>query len=346
MGNIGVVVIGRNEGRRLERCLKSVAAPDLPVVYVDSGSTDGSALLARSMGAIVVELDPSVPFTAARARNEGFERLLGEHPGVGLVQFVDGDCELMPGWPARAAAELEAQTGVAAVCGRLYERHPDASIYNRLCEMEWRSAAGEVRHCGGIFMMRAEAFRSVGGFCARSIAGEEPELCSRLRGRGWRLLRLAEDMAWHDASMLRFGQWWRRRVRCGHAYAEAAAGEMRVQRNSVRPAASAVAWGAAIPAVGAASAVAGAYTPWAMAAGAAAVVGYWRLVLRIFRRRVEMGEHWREALLYASFCVLGKVPEAAGVARFVAGRLSGRRSGLIEYKQPGEAAAGEKDRRR
>ena len=72
---IGVVVIGRNEGQRLERCLRSLAQGADKVMYVDSGSTDGSLQLAANLGVEVLALDMSTPFTAARARNEGFAAL-------------------------------------------------------------------------------------------------------------------------------------------------------------------------------------------------------------------------------------------------------------------------------
>src|SRR5215475_7559873 len=70
----GVVAIGRNEGDRLVRCLRSLTKAS-KIIYVDSGSSDNSVREARSLGADVVELDPTTPFTAARARNAGFERL-------------------------------------------------------------------------------------------------------------------------------------------------------------------------------------------------------------------------------------------------------------------------------
>ena len=92
---IGVVAIGRNEGQRLVACLRSALRDAKTVVCVDSGSTDGSAATAREMGAHVVALDMSIPFTAARARNEGLARLLQVDPSVELVQYVDGDCEIV-----------------------------------------------------------------------------------------------------------------------------------------------------------------------------------------------------------------------------------------------------------
>src|SRR6516165_251757 len=106
MSELGVIAIGRNEGERLRRCLQSVMGRGFSIVYVDSGSIDGSVELARSLGASVVELDLSRPFTAARARNEGFERLCQMNPQVRFVQFVDGDCEVVEGWLETARGVL------------------------------------------------------------------------------------------------------------------------------------------------------------------------------------------------------------------------------------------------
>src|SRR5262249_30270274 len=160
------------------------------IVYVDSGSTDDSVAFARSRGVEVVELDMSIPFTAARARNEGLDRLLKVDPEVHFVQFVDGDCEVQQGWLQKAEQTLQSETAVAVVCGRRRERFPQSSIYNRLCDMEWDTPIGEAGACGGDAMMRVPALRQVGGYRASLIAGEEPELCTRLRGAGWKVLRL------------------------------------------------------------------------------------------------------------------------------------------------------------
>ena len=124
MSTLGIVVIGRNEGERLNRCLKSVVGPGFTVVYVDSGSSDGSVELARSLGAAVVQLDPSRPFTAARARNGGFDRLLDLDPEVRFVQFVDGDCEVVQGWLEKARQVLDQKPEVVVVYGGLRERSP------------------------------------------------------------------------------------------------------------------------------------------------------------------------------------------------------------------------------
>lgn len=220
MALTGLVIIGRNEGERLRHCLLSVGVPLRHVVYVDSGSTDGSVTLAKKNGAAVVELDTDSPFTAARGRNTGFPCLMGLDPETKYVQFVDGDCELIEGWVETAEKFLQAHPKHAVVCGRLRERYPEVSIYNRLCDIEWNGPVGDIDACGGIFMIRATAFDEVGGMNNNILAGEEPEMCLRLRRKGWLIARIDADMARHDASMTSFRQWWRRAVRSGIAYAQ------------------------------------------------------------------------------------------------------------------------------
>ena len=145
---IGVVIIGRNEGDRLVRCLKSLITQSNQLVYVDSASTDDSVAIARSMGTEVVLLDMSIPFTAARARNEGFERMMKLYPQTDYVQFVDGDCEISFGWLNSAVNFLALNGNVAAVCGRRREHFPERSVYNMLCDMEWNTPVGEAKACG------------------------------------------------------------------------------------------------------------------------------------------------------------------------------------------------------
>src|SRR5205814_5612356 len=184
MPTIGLVIIGRNEGERLRRCLESAAGHAAASVYVDSGSTDGSVALARSMNVDVVELDTPLPFTAARARNAGAQRLQQLAPNIDFIQFVDGDCEIVETWWPIAAARLNERPDLAIVCGRRRERHPDASRYNRMCDLECDTPVGETSECGGDSMMRLAHFSAVNGFDPTLIAGEEPELCLRLRAKG------------------------------------------------------------------------------------------------------------------------------------------------------------------
>ena len=217
--SIGAVVIGRNEGSRLEVCLRSVCGQLDKVIYVDSGSTDRSVDLAVRSGAAVIELSNERPFTAARARNAGARRLLEIDPRINLVQFIDGDCELQAGWTEKAMKFLSSNPEVAVVCGRRRERHPERSRYNQLCDLEWDTPVGTAVACGGDAFVRVAAFNEVGGFSEDLIAGEEPDLCFRLRRAGWRIFRMDAEMTLHDADMTRASQWWQRSVRSGYATA-------------------------------------------------------------------------------------------------------------------------------
>lgn len=320
---VGLVAIGRNEGERLLRCLDALPAGIGAAVYVDSASTDDSVAQAERRGVEVVRLDMSIPFTAARARNAGLLRLRQRWPALRYVQFVDGDCALVPGWVEAGVAELDASPRLAVVCGRRREIRPEASIYNRLCDMEWDTPVAETTDCGGDALARVSALHEVGAYDGRLIAGEEPELCARLRARGWGVRRIDREMTRHDAAITRFAQWWTRAVRGGHAYAEVHASHPAMWGREVR---SILAWGVVLPALALlAVAVAGGRGLWVLAA-------YPILWLRVLRHRASRGDAVRDAALYAAACVVGKLPELVGVARFRWNRHRGRPSRIIEYK--------------
>jgi peptidoglycan/xylan/chitin deacetylase (PgdA/CDA1 family)/GT2 family glycosyltransferase len=331
---VGFVAIGRNEGERLRRCLAALSACGGPLVYVDSGSTDGSCELARAAGALVVELDASEPFSAARARNAGFERLLREAPRTEFVQFVDGDCELREGWIAAGLRALQSPD-VAVACGRRRERWPEASVYNRLCDVEWDTPVGEAQACGGDALVRVDAFRRAGGYDPRLIAGEEPELCLRLRRLGFRILRLDAEMTAHDAGLTRWTQWWRRAVRSGHATAALLALHGPTpEHRGLRRALSSIVWALVLP-VGLVLVVAAAArgsNALAAAAAGAVVAAYALLLARVARGCRRRGRSSADARAYAWSCVLAKWPESCGLALYVLRRLSGSGNRLIEYK--------------
>lgn len=327
LAQVGIVAIGRNEGDRLRRCIASLPPGVAASVYVDSASTDGSVERAREGGVHVVELDMSVPFTAARARNAGIAALRQLAPGLQFALVLDGDCELVEGFAEDALAVMLADATIGVVCGRRRELHRDASVYNRLADMEWNTKVGEAEACGGDALLRLAAYDAVSGYDETLIAGEEPEMCLRMRRAGFRVRRIAREMTRHDAAMTRFAQWWKRSVRAGHACAEAAHRhpDDYFARRTVR---SNVIWGCALPAAalglsgpssGTSLSLFGLYGPL-----------WWRV--RNYRMR-EHGDDADDASLYATYCVLGKLPQFVGTVQFHANRLRGRRSALIEYKR-------------
>jgi len=316
---LGVVTIGLNEGERLKRCLSSLPA-DARVVYVDSGSSDGSVQLALLAGAAVVKLDLARPFTAARARNEGLARLIGEAPETQYVQFLDGDCELEEAWLSPAVAFLEKNPSVAVACGRRRERLRAASLYNAWMDEEWDTPIGPAASCGGDALMRVSAICEAGGYDDGIIAGEEPELCARLRELGWAIHRLDLPMSVHDANMHRFRQWWLRAVRSGYGYAQVwcKTASCRTGRLYSRELLRAFGWtlGVSALALGFALVAGG---EW-MLFGA----GLWGIqFLRLARR---------DGVRKAAHLMLGKWAEIFGVSRFAAAALLRRERRAILYK--------------
>jgi len=326
--SIGIVVIGRNEGNRLKECLLSVIGEARIVVYVDSGSTDNSVVLAKSLGVYVVELDLSIPFTAARARNKGFEYLLQVSSEVEFVQFVDGDCRIVEGWLKRAIHELNAQSDVVVVCGRRREEFPHNSIYNRLCDIEWDTPVGQAKACGGDSMMRVTALKKVGGFNPTLIAGEEPELCVRLRQAGGKILRIDAEMTLHNAQITRFKQWWKREIRNGHAYAEGAWLHGRSpERHWVKESLRSWFWGLFLPLLAIACIL-----PTKGLSILLLFMAYALLAYRVYGFTLKRGYQSTDAILYGLFCVLEKFPKLQGQIKFHLSQLFKQKRTILEYK--------------
>ena len=325
---MGVVAIGRNEGERLRKCFDSIPAGIGRVVYVDSGSTDASVELARSRGHTVVDLDMSRPFTAARARNAGFLRLNELASELDYVQFVDGDCAIAPGWLERAQATLDRHADVVAVWGRRRELHPDRSLYNQMCDVEWgQEPPGDTLVFGGDVMVRTRAVREIGGYNPRIIAGEDPEFAYRLHKQGYRIVRLDAEMTVHDAAITRFKQWWTRTKRSGYAYAQVSAlhrGEP--EKFWVRDTHRALVFGMLLPAL--------------VPVFALPTLGMSSLLLGVYPLRAfriakdakRRGLPAKHAGVWAVHCVGASFPQAVGILSYHLEKLQGRDPSLIEYK--------------
>ncbi|WP_297770783.1 glycosyltransferase [uncultured Roseovarius sp.] len=317
--SLAVVLIGRNEGARLVASLASLAGRR--VVYVDSGSTDGSVAAAREAGAEVVTLDPATPFTAARARHEGFEAL-GETP-PDIVQFIDGDCLVVPGWIEAGLAALEEDPRLGLVTGWRAEIAPEASVYNALCDHEWHRPAGEITACGGDMMVRSAAYIEAGGFDAQVIAAEDDEFCQRLRKAGWGLRRLPLPMTRHDAAMTRFGQWWRRAVRSGHGFAQV--GDLH-PAYFARERARGWVYGLGLPVLALAGLVL--WWPLLVLVLAAYLLSYLKTVQGLRGEGMATGT----ALHHGVFLTLSKFPNLIGMLTYALRKRRGAAMRIIEYK--------------
>ena len=326
--DVGFVVIGRNEGARLVESLKSILPISDRVIYADSGSTDGSPATAEALGAKSVAVEGQ-PQSAARGRNAGFAAFRISHPDCKFVQFVDGDCVVAPDWIDTARRFLIENPQVAVACGRRFEAHPEASFYNRVIDGEWNTPVGEAPACGGDGLVRVEAFEEIGGFRSDMIAGEEPEMCSRLRGAGWKIWRLDAPMTRHDAAIYRLSQWMRRASRSGFGYVQvwkATAGS--ANQLYGREIQSAIAWGILLPILIAAGALLIREPLFLLALPAIYAVQVARIAAR---KGITSGFAWK----YSALVMTAKLGEAWGVLKFYLSKRSDQR---FDYKQAQPAA--------
>lgn len=333
---LSVVVIGRNEGGRLERCLQSVQTMrrgawgvehfDMEVIYVDSGSSDGSVALAEQLGAKTIALKPQRP-TAALGRNAGWRAATGD-----IVLFLDGDTVVDKSFVAEAMREF-ADAKVTCVWGHRREMFPGATVYNRVLDLDWMYAPGPAEFCGGDALFRRSVMEEVNGFDETLIAGEEPEMCRRMIAARYKILHVDLPMTQHDLAIKGFGQYWARAMRAGHAYAEV----------SVRFAESADAFWSAevrrnrlqigvlgILAIAAIIASIWMRSAWPVTALIAMLVA---LVVRTAWKSRWKSKNVATLVLYGVHSHLQQVPIFVGQMRYAWSNRRGRRMGIVEYKQ-------------
>jgi len=330
---ISVVIIGRNEGQRLARCLESIRlmrgfeSQSIEIIYVDSASKDGSPELAAIYGAEVIVVHAERP-TAALGRNAGWRAAKAE-----FILFLDGDTVLHPDFVKVALEPILQDASIVAVWGHRREIRPEVSIYNRILDLDWVYAPGITEFCGGDVLIRRHALVDVGGYDSELIAGEEPEMCRRMRALGYRILHIDHPMTGHDLQMTRWSQYWKRATRAGHAFAEIS----RRFRDSDDPAWNAerkrnlfrgIFWVASFTIAVAASVLSFNILPFAL----------WIALLLALSLRSAWKSRWKSRnvvtlLLYGVHSHLQQIPICIGQLQFALDQRRGNRRALIEYKE-------------
>jgi len=327
MSQIGAVVIGRNEGKRLITCIESLMKFAKYIIYVDSGSTDDSIEAVKKIGIRVVSLDMSIPFTAARARNEGASYLLSKHLELKYLQFIDGDCELQANWMVSAGQFLDENDNYAIACGRRRERFPDKSVYNQLCDIEWNTPVGDALACGGDALIRVKAYKEVNGYRNDLIAGEEPEMCFRLRRYGWKIRRIDVEMTLHDAAITKLSQWWNRAKRSGYAYVHS----YYLHGNSAehfkfKEVRSIIIWALLIPMAIVVLTFSSLFSLVFILLYPAQIIKNTLKLTRLKSMSISL------LLLFTTSNILAKFPQFTGIMMFVFNQIKGKEGRLIEYK--------------
>lgn len=335
--SLSIVVIGRNEGDRLVRCLQSIAEMRLAgsqpaLIYVDSASSDGSADRAAQLGAKVISLARGRT-SAAAGRNAGWRSAKSD-----IVLFLDGDMTIAPDFVLESIGEFR-NSAIGVVFGDCRESDPQDSIYNRILDLDWIVAVGPVEYCGGAALIRRELLERIGGYNEHLIAAEDTELCSRIRATGSTILHVDRPMVRHDLAITRFSQYWRRAVRSGYAYAEVAeqispydapVWYRNARRNRIQGAAMiALIAGGPILAIKFRS-----FMPVLIVIA----------IISALALRTAIRTHWKKSplstrLLHGLHSHLVQIPLLFGQLKYQRDRARGKSSELIEYKDSCEPAS-------
>ncbi len=318
LNKLGIIFIGRNEGERILKAVESFPASSASVIYVDSGSTDGSVDLIISKGINVHSLSPEKPFTAARGRKEGAEIMLKEYPDVRWIQFIDGDCALDPLWCDIGVEYLQSHDEVGIVCGILVEEKPELSHFNRMNALRWSSAPiGEIEACGGIFLARREAYEQSGGFNEILLTGEEAEFCLRVRSSGYLIMRLNKRMAIHDSDLISLKSWWKRAIWGGYGDALRHVTIKHSNNNpEKRKIRSSFIWGLFMPFIFSVGILGSFFNELLIVLPAIVLILYIQLLLRLIIRNLKNGNGYRDSYIYSYLTIVRKVPHSLGYIKF------------------------------
>ncbi len=195
---VSVVVCSYNGAATIRDCCQGLLALDYPeyeVIVVDDGSADGTAAIASEYGFRVFSTENR---GLSSARNTGWQVATGE-----IVAYIDDDASPDPHWLKYLATAFR-QGGYAAVGGPNIP--PLDSCPTAACVAH---ATGNPRHvllsdreaehipgCNSAF--RRDALEAVGGFDPQfRVAGDDVDICWRIRERGWRLGFSPAAMVWH-----------------------------------------------------------------------------------------------------------------------------------------------------
>jgi GT2 family glycosyltransferase len=195
---ISVVVCSYNGSRTIGECLDSLARleyPDYEVIVVDDGSTDRTAPIARQYD---VRLTRSVNRGLSAARNSGLELATGE-----IVAYIDDDAHADPHWLTHLAATF-LTTDHVGVGGPNVPPPGDGEVAHAVAgapggPVHVLLSDREAEHLPGCNMaFRKSALEAIGGFDPRfRTAGDDVDVCWRLRDRGWTLGFNAAALVWH-----------------------------------------------------------------------------------------------------------------------------------------------------
>ena len=199
---ISFIVIGRNEGWKLTKCLESIYKAisvnnlQAEVIYVDSQSKDDSITRAKKFDKIRIFQLLEKKVNAAKARNVGAKEATGKY-----LFFLDGDMELFPEFLTHAFSTKE--TLVHPLVGGRLEHHYYNEKWALLDKKIFLTHKNPVFKpiAGGTFIIEKTLWDSVDGMDNRFVVSEDPELGLRLAEKGVLLKSIPHFLGIHHTQI-------------------------------------------------------------------------------------------------------------------------------------------------
>ncbi len=192
---ISIIIIGKNEGGKLIKCLESVSNLIhsnkeilFEVIYIDSNSTDNSIVNARNFGDNIRIYKINGKTNAAIARNIGAKEAKGD-----VLFFLDGDMEVNITFLNHAVSN--GQLTYDVVTGHINDYiYNDEGIFQRVKLRTYKENIPVelqiINTLGGVFLIKKRIWNTIGGMRTKYKLNEDFDISFRLRKNKIKLVRL------------------------------------------------------------------------------------------------------------------------------------------------------------
>jgi GT2 family glycosyltransferase/glycosyltransferase involved in cell wall biosynthesis len=195
---VTVIIVNWNRGDDVAFNLRHLARlryPNLEILVVDNGSTDGSVdRFANVPGVHLIKLPHN--HGPSRARNVGIQAATGKY-----VVFLDSDAVLAKRALHALVARMESDPGIGIAGCKILNWHTrkiDQWIYAEPYETHGNTSFESYSFSAAGAIARAEALRDVGGFWERLfIYNEEVDLSIRMLRGGHRIVFAPDARVFH-----------------------------------------------------------------------------------------------------------------------------------------------------